>query len=63
MPNSISLRQLCPRLVSSSAARPRALVRTLACSLFSLTLCSAASIRGVVTDATGAKVTGAISLI
>jgi vitamin B12 transporter len=72
MPISIFLRSTSRRILSrisspvSLGAFSRILPNAFAAGLLALcaTLCSAASIRGVVTDATGAKVTGAaVSLV
>ncbi|MGA2907065.1 MAG: TonB-dependent receptor [Terracidiphilus sp.] len=68
MPNSISLREYFARALCRASywALLRASSRTLAAALFIFfaATCSAASIRGVITDATGAKVPGAaISLV
>ena len=67
MPISNSLRSTSSRILSRTRhALPRALPRAIAAAFLALSaaFCCAASIRGVVTDATGAKVTGAaVSLV
>jgi vitamin B12 transporter len=71
MPISIFLRSTSRHVSSQAVSRRQSIARSILPRAFAAgflalcaTLCSAASIRGVVTDATGAKVTGAaVSLV
>ncbi len=64
MPNSISLRANSARALHLSLLRVSSRALSAALLVFCAATCCAASIRGVITDATGAKVTGAaISLV